>query len=257
MGAVSFAVDYAVVPLRAFAELASPLAVFRAREVKAAEDRLARGAGQAALENEELLEDLARTALPRSRALLMDRRIVHGEVLGRVAGNRDQIEIRLRDPRGVFPGLPVARGDVYVGRLIEVAEERATAVVELVTASGFHVGARVPASVEAGTSDVLMTVGGVKDVPDQGLRLEVHHPSDRQLVAGVAWVHELFDVGEESAVLADGLLLGAVERLGEEGPLGVVPELDYLDGLFQVVVFAPADGWSEATTDNRFQFVNI
>jgi len=238
---VGLAVDFAVIPLRAFAELASPLAVFRAREVRAAEDRLARGAGEAARENEELLEDLARSALPGARSLLMDRRIVHGEVLGRVAGNRDRIEIRLRDSRGVVPGLPVARGDVYVGRLIEVAVERGTAVVELVTASDFHVGARVPASGEDATSDVLMTVGGVKDVPGRGFWLEVHHPSDRQLTGGIAWVHELFDVGDDHAALADGLLLGAVERLGPEGPWGVVPELDYLDGLFQVVVFAPPD----------------
>lgn len=248
VGAVDAAVDLAVVPLRAFAELASPLAVLRAPEVRAAEDRLARDAGQAAQENERLLDDLARTALPSAPALLRNRRIVHAEVLGRVPGNRDQIEIRLRDPRGVAPGQPVARGDVYVGRVVEVSEERGTARVELVTAGDFHVGARVPAGEAAGTNgpealqgEVLMTVGGILDAKDRGLFLDVHHPSDRQLDEGIAWVHELFDEAEQFASLADGLLLGAVERLGPEGPWGVVPELDYLDGLFQVVVFAPED----------------
>ena len=266
---VSRAVDLAVVPLRFVAELASPLVLVKARQVAAVEKRLAEGAVDEALANERLLADLARAARPTDPRLIDDRRIVHAEVLGRDR-DRDHLEIRLRDARGVVPGLPVALGDAYVGRIVAVdsewiepgegydetqPDESGTAVVELVTAAGFHVGARVVEARRSGdgplvASEILMTVGGVRAKrgarrsSEKEIRLAVHNPSDRSIRGGLARVHELF-AEEEHAMLAEGLRLGEV-RHGEAGEeadreLWVAPELDYLDGLFHVVVLCPPD----------------
>ena len=242
-------------PVSFLAELASPLAFVRHGRVSAAERRLAADAGRELEENARLLADLARGARPSEPGLASGRRLVHGEVLGPSERSRDLLRVRLADLRGVVRGLPVASGDAYVGRVVEVpggAEQsrRATVpgvvLVELVTARGFHVGARVE---REGAEPVLMTVGGLDDGGRRGrgrtssevLRLAVHHPSDRSLEAGLARVHELFSDAEPFSAVAGGLHLGRVRRAGEEGRLYLEPELDYEDGLFHVVVLAPRD----------------
>ncbi len=239
------AVDFATAPLRIVAELAAPLAFFQARKVAAAERTLAASAEAEAEENERLLRDLCRSALPTEPALLAGRRIVHAEVLGH--RDWDHLLVRLRDPRGLEPGMPVACGNAFVGRLESFVSDAHgdVALVELATAKECFVGARVEPTEELDAA-VQMTVGGVVtglrkrgERHAQVLGLAVHYPSDRRLASGLARVHELFRDEEPWAELAEGLRLGKVERAGEE--LVIVPELDYKDGLSQVVVLAPAD----------------
>lgn len=242
-----------VAPLAFLCELASPLDLLRRAHVRAAERRVA-GELEASLEESaDLLAALARAARPSEPALREGRRLVHGEVLGPTPESRDRLRVRLADLRGVRPGLPVASGDAYVGRVLAVppgadASPRATVpgvvTVELVTAGDFHVGARV-ARAEGG---VLMTVGGL-DALARGrgrerapeLRLAVHHPSDREVGEGLARVHELFADAEPYAALADGFHLGQLAREADEGRVFLRPELDYQDGLYHVVVLAPPD----------------
>jgi len=242
------AVDVVVAPLRFVGELSSPLRLASRHRVLAAEERLARGAQAEARENRRLLEELARCALPTDPALLRDRRVVHAEVEGREPGNRDRIRVRLRDARGLVPGLPVACGDSYVGRLVEVAADagdgRGSGVVELVT--GLRVGGRVAAPPGSGGSDVLLTVGGVVPRPRRAgpggeILLAVHNPSDRPPEGGLARVWELFDDAEPFRELAAGLVLGRIRGADAAGSWAIVPELDYVDGLFQVVVLAPLE----------------
>jgi len=238
-------VDLCTVPLRVVAELASPLTLLEGSRVAAAERSLAERAEIAAEENVRLLADLGRSALPKEPALAEGRRAVHAEVLGHK--DWDHLIVRLRDPRGVDAGMPVAFGDAYVGRIERLLGDSTgqdLALVELATAAGFFVGAAVQA--EPGTEPVLMTVGGVvagkrrhgqrhADV----LGLAVHYPSDRTLARGLARVHEHFREEEPWARLSEGLRLGEVRREGDQ--VLIVPELDYKDGLTQVVVLAPPD----------------
>lgn len=246
-----------VSPLRWAGELASPLGWLRRSEVRAAERRLALAAAEEALGNERLLRDLARHALPVAPELVRGRRLVPAEVRGRARRSRDRIEISIADPAGVVEGLPVVCGDAYVGRVARVGavgpDGRATVEVELVTAAGFHVGAEVRSPTD---EPVLMTVGGVDSTRpelrgrERHVQLAVHNPSDRELESGFATVHELFAESEQHAELSEGFRLGRVQRSPDGRRWTVDPELDYVDGLFHVVVLAPpGSGASAAAAD--------
>ncbi len=243
-----------VSPLRWAGELAAPLGWLRRSEVRAAERRLSLAAAEEARGNEHLLRDLARYALPSDPGLLHGRRLVPAEVSGRARRSRDLMEISIADPAGLVEGLPVACGDAYVGRLARVGERgpdgRVAAEVELVTAAGFHVGAQVRGA--ADEEAVLMTVGGVdSDLRalrgrERHVQLAVHNPSDRELDGGLATVHELFAESEQHAELSEGFRLGRVQRAPDGRRWTFDPELDYVDGLFHVVVLAPPGSGAEA-----------
>lgn len=240
-------------PFFLWTELTSPLAWLRTGEVAAAEERLKRSAQALAEESREVLVDLARSAEPTEPELRAGRRIVHALVLGREAEKLDRVRLRLRDARGVVPGLPVACGDSFVGRLVEVAPDASdiggTALVELVTAKTLHVGARVqdpPGKRLHGEGGVLMTVGGLAkaDGDSSGareIRLALSYPSDPDLHGGLARVHELFREPEDHGALAEGLRLGEVHRDESEDSWWIAPELDFKDGLSHLVVLCPAN----------------
>jgi hypothetical protein len=143
----------------------------------------------------------------------------------------------------------VVCGDAFVGRVLEVRPasdgEGARVLVELVTAADFRVGAQVaPEAAEA--EPVYLTAGGLQ-VPRRGrgearsVHLAVHQPSSNALQGGLARVHELFADEGEQAELGEGFRLGQVRRDGEHDTWWIEPELDYLDGLFQVALVARAD----------------
>ncbi|MEM7305989.1 MAG: hypothetical protein AAF682_04930 [Planctomycetota bacterium] len=247
IGPLEASLGVVLAPLGLVAELASPLWILRGPEVRAAERKLHATRREEARSGEELLRALAEFATPRDPELVRGRRLVHAEVVGRGDGGRDVIRIRLRDARGIEPGLPVVNGPVFVGR-IQKLEPQADpagggfAEVELVTSRRFHVGARV--SDETLGVEVDMTVGGL-DVGPRGasrarIALAVQNPSDRALTSGTAVVHERLREMDPYASLAEGYLLGSVRREGEEH-WNIEPELDYLDGLFHVVVLATPD----------------
>ncbi len=247
-------------PFFLWTELTSPLALLRTGEVAAAEEGLKGSAQALAEESRELLVDLARSAEPTEPELRAGRRIVHALVLGREGEKLDRVRVRLRDARGVVPGLPVACGDAFVGRLIEVAPAAndiapagndiapagndigGTALVELVTAKAFQVGARVH-----GEGGVLMTVGGLapgkktrgEPLGAREIRLALSYPSDPELLGGLARVHELFREPEDLGALAEGLHLGQVRHEESDDSWWIAPELDFKDGLSHLVVLCP------------------
>ncbi len=231
--AVERALDVALAPLGWVAQLGAPFALVHAREVAAAERELARGARAEAAEGAETLARLAARALPSDPALLEGRHFIPAEVLERP--RRDECWALAASAVGLTRGAPVVCGDVYVGRVVEVRPGPETRVrVQLVTAKDFRIGAEV-----RGEDPLYLVVGGVR-APRRGsearvVRLAVHQPSAAGL-AGLVRVHELFPEGEDSGGLAEGFRLGELRRAGEREPAWVEPELDYLDGLFQLAI---------------------
>ena len=241
IGPLESALSVAVSPLRVVAELASPFWLLRGPEVRAAEGRLLSGWEEEARAGAELNAALAREATPADPTLVQGRRLVHAEAIGRSPNSRDRLRIRVHDARGLDRGYPVVNGSAYVGRVLRVdpfpdPASGGEAWVELVTAPSFHVGVRVLDEEHGLPID--MTVGGIDgEAGVEGVALAVHRPSDRSLVGGEAVVHERLDM-KDHANLAEGYGLGRLRRVGEERWV-VEPLLDYLDGLFHVVVLAP------------------
>lgn len=241
---VARVVDGLLVPLRWVAELGSPLTLLGARSVAAAERELALAAPAEAAEGAETLRLLAEGALPADPALRAGRHFVPAEVVGRPL--RDECWVVPRERAGIARGVPVVCGDAFVGRVLEVREGPPLLVrVQLVTERGFRIGAEVRASAgeaQFESEAIFLTVGGVR-VPRRGdprtVRLAAHQPSSSALSEGVARVHELLADSEDREQLAEGFRLGQVRREGERGDLWVEPELDYLDGLFQVALVVP------------------
>jgi len=229
----------ALAPLRPVAELASPLALLRAPEVRAAQrDALAAWHEEAAA-GERLLAAQARIATPSDPALVAGRRLVHAEVVGRSPGESDLLQARVRDVRGIEVGLPVVHGTVFVGRVRRVgpaAQLDADRIeIELVTSKTFRVGARVRDEVTG--RDVDLIVGGL----DKSSALAVQSPSDRGLSGGVARINARLGELDPDLRLAQNYLLGRVERVEDEEHWSVGCELDYRDGLFHLVVLAHPD----------------
>ncbi len=244
-------------PLRFAADLASPLHLVRAPRVHAAEGKLVRSSQEEAEEHLRVLENLARFAEPSDPRIREGRYIVPGEVIGRVANadKKDLIRIHLRDGSAVRRGQPVACGDAYVGRIDSIrakgSEGAAEATVELVTSAGFSVGGRMDRESEDQDEEVFLIVGGLSSRRSKDtIRLAVQYPSDPSITGGEVCVYERFAEAEEFAQLAEGLLLGRLERYASESSrrkrsFGVVPILDYRHGLYRVVVLAPEESRPE------------
>ena len=256
---VERAVAVLLAPLRLVAELGRPLDLVHALEAAAAERELAAAAAREAAEGAETLARLAARALPRDPRLAEARRFVPAEVLERPSS--DECWAAVGQSLGMARGAPVVCGDVYVGRVLEVRPGPETLVrVQLVTAASFRVGAVIRAEdavlrgaeTVAGTAPgaelqrsaepVYLTVGGVR-VARRGeprmVRLAAHQPSSSEVAGGLVRVHELFADADDSGGLAEGFRLGELRRAGERDLSWVEPELDYLDGLFQLAIVVP------------------
>ncbi len=254
---VQIAVQWLTAPMRLAAELAAPLRIFERRSLLAAERDLASTAPDEVQLSAALKRDLQRRAEPSDPKLRRGRVLVGGEVRGRDASSEDRILVQLSDITGVVPGLPVVCGDAYVGRVLDVLADPTsaevdpdasgpvwgTALVELVTAAGFHVGASV-ADAGADGEPVYSTVGGLYVSSERMPRAEdvrfltLHNPSDRKLQEGLVRVNELFDDTETFSQLSRGFILGKVQRV-TDGGWRVQPRIDYEDGLFHVVILVP------------------
>jgi len=237
IAAVERALDVLLAPLGVVAQLGAPFTLVEARGVAAAERELARSAQREAAEGAETLERLAARALPRDPELLRRRHFLPAEVVDRPA--KDECWLVVRRLVAIERGAPVVCGDVYAGRVLEVRPGSETlARVQLVTAASFRVGAEV-----RGEEPVYLTVGGVR-APRRGseprvVRLAVHQPSSDAGVGALVRVHELFPDADDSGGLAEGFRLGELRRADEREPPWVEPELDYLDGLFQLAIVVP------------------
>lgn len=257
--------DTALTPVRALAEVASPLAHLSSATAADADAALAAEVEREQAGRASLLEDLVRFAEPTG-ALREGRRLVPGAVVGRPSGARDRLVVRVPPAERIERGDPVVSGDVFVGRVAAV-HDAGELEVELVTSKRFHVGALRPAD-DAQSEFVRLIVGGLdpgsRSASEHGLLLAVHAPSDREVLPGPVVVSELA-VGDDAAghaaaiaALADGFRLGRLVRL--DGRLCVLPELDYRDGLFQVTVLRPPDAslppvaLEEELVDDKWQF---
>ena len=225
-------------PSRALGTLVMPLAALRSRPLRAAEREQAERAECLAV-----LLDEQQASRPNDPALLPGRGLVPVRYVERVAKNRDAIVVRAPAGRALAPGAPIVCGDVFVGRVradagrVELAPGEA--VVDLVTARSFRVGARV-----ASPRPVELVVGGLVDAPDEdpgGLYLAARAQTDREASSGRAVVWEP-DAAEPELGLADGFLLGELAAYQQNGDdvLGVRAAIDYSGGLHQMFALAPA-----------------
>jgi hypothetical protein len=235
------ALDLVLLPTRVLAEVARPLRFFARARVEAAEKRLAEFGPLELAASRELDAAERRAALPQEPALLAGRGFVHAEVLARAPGRLDRILVQL-DPGGgavVAPGMPVVHGDVYVGRVACVNAALEQAAIDLVTGAGFFVGGRLETAERA--PPVRMVAGGLARLGGgEAVALGVHNPESARGLAGLVRVDEGEGDSryEPYAQEARGFRLGALRQVGEEQH-EIEPELDYLHGLFRVVVVLP------------------
>jgi len=253
VGPVERAFDLVLGPARVLQELAGPVAWLQSRDVHALEpDQRARA--DAELEAHRALEravlEMARPADPALVLGLAERgvRTVRAEVVEHLR-DKDRVVVRLEEPAHVRHGLPVVCGDSFVGLVdleTPVDPRRAPQDVEVVLLCSreARIGARVAADQDRLPCELV--VGGV--TPAAEVRLDVHNPSNRGSTAGEARVWEPSDEG--FAYLANGFRLGCLglDRVPYDGflpasaarqVLGVIPELDFGSGLYQVLVLLP------------------
>lgn len=192
-----------------------------------------------------VLERWYESALPQRAAGTIGRRLVPGEVLGRVAQRRDQLLVRPWSLEGLVPGLPAVVRDAYVGRIGQVDSKRGLVRVDLVTGNNFHVGASVRDA--AGLELCRLVVGGIATAGraqggEPKTWLAAHHPSRADDAAGWAGrqvvVDELLPSLDPHGSLAAGYELGRFAPSGD-GDWRVEPVLDFLHGLSSIVLLAP------------------
>ena len=256
----------ALTPFELAARATWPLArAGRSRTVIAGPERGARRADEAHAAS-VFLDALYASAMPDDPELETGWRPVPAAVVRRPSRTRDEVIVLPWTLEGLEPGLPVVHRDAYVGRVAEVDRAEGTLRVELITGRDTFVGARLlPPTVlrERGLADledsVDLVVGGVavearRRGGSDGARtlLAAHNPGrDRGAfgegeLRGAVVVHELLPELDPHARLAEGFRLGTlVPGVGEED-WRVEPLLDYLHGLFHVVVLSPRD---EATVE--------
>jgi len=236
------ALDLLLLPTRVLAELTVPVRWLARKQVRAAEQRLQ---GLQELEHaasRSLYEAERRMALPKQARLLAGRSFVHAQVIGRPRDNLDRLLVQLQPGAGsaVHPGMPVVHGDVYVGRVACVDSTRDQAAVDLVTGRGFFVGARLRGTSEdqgPAARPVRMVVGGVTEEGGD-YALALHNPETSQGLSGTVVVEEGQSAPELWADQAHDFVLGVLE--GRDETYWVRPGLDYLHGLFHVVIVCPA-----------------
>jgi len=244
-------------PARLLGNLAFPVSWLARSEVRAAETALLAREEARCAEGRAVLLSAQSRAAPREGVLASGRGLVHAEVFDRPKENLDRVLVRFAPGSRVEPGMPVVCGDFYVGRVDSCSAGEA--VVDLVTGQDFRVGAAVVGAVRVAESEArdgappLLVVGGVvpRGRPGEGgsrdLLLAVHCPSDPDLSAGEVRVREVDPIGGETyAALADGFLLGSLERTQRDRSslLAVRPGLDYSGGLYQMAIVCPAENQS-------------
>ena len=245
IAAVERGLELVFVPARAIVELVVPVRWWRARVAREAEESLWARAPRTRADAERLLADEQAFALPSHAELRRGRRLIHGEVIGRDRDDLDRIVIRVPTSEGIVPGAPVVTGDWYVGRVTGLdAREELLVHAELVTGSGFRVGARVEVTGRF-AEPVAMVVGGIStELQDEedSIYLDVHNPLRRGLRPAEVFIEERVAFDPLQANLARDFALGRLRsvRLPKGSELmRIEPGLDFESGLFQVIVLAP------------------
>lgn len=230
------AVERALTPLRFVAEITWPLRLLGGSPVAAEGQARRQLIDQAA--SRAAIDALHNSVLPTVEERRRGRRLVRAEVLRRGARGRDQIVVRPWTFDGLAPGQPVVVRDAYVGRLAGVDRARGVVTVDLVTDRAFFVGAKLERPDDE--SAVHLVVGGLAVRSRRGGEpetwLAAHNPSGNPRTGERVVVGELLPELDPHASLADGYDLGVLEAGRAEGDWRVRPVLDYLHGLFHVVI---------------------
>lgn len=244
---VEAALDLALLPARALAELAAPLSWMQFRTIRAAESALSERARAEFDARKDFEAAERRAALPTTPTLRDRRRFVHATVVGRREQHFDRLVIEPdgRDVAGLELGLPVVAGDAFVGRIVEIEPPPSgRVVVELVTAKRFTVGALLEPLLDAESEPIRLVAGGVVSDRRRGARREhaiaVHNPSRSRLHQALVRVDDGFSVLERFAEQAQGFELGSLEER-DDGEWSIRPRLDYSAGLFQVAIVCPPE----------------
>lgn len=237
----------------------APLGRFARRDFDAEDPELHKRRSAEEAQARDFLVALFASAETSRADLIEGRRRVPAAVLRRPSGRTDELIVQPWTLAGLSVGLPVVHRDVYVGRVSELLPEERALRVSLITGRDTFVGARVlpPAAlVERGLASeqdaVELVVGGVQiegrgPLDQRRALLAAHYPSrgrsafrDGEL-RGAVTVHELLPELDRYSALAEGYGLGLISRGEGEEDWRVEPQVDYLSGLFHVVVLAPAE----------------
>lgn len=230
-------------PARLLSELCAPVRWLRLRAARAAESALVERDGVEHAARVELQELQRAASAPQSDTLRHERRFVHAEVIERAGQRFDMLVVRLDGltSSGLERGMPVVHGDDFVGRVAQLdSPQPGLALVELVTAREFAVGARLEALDEHG-EPLRAVAGGLAPHSRRGadLRLALAAPSRRELPAVVARVDESLSALAPFAAQSEGFRLGFVEA-SPRGEHVLAPALDLRGGPFRVSIVAPA-----------------
>lgn len=242
-GELERGLSLALSPLRLMSEVAAPIGLLRAREVRASERRALALREKEDEERRALGADQRRFVLPQDAALRQGRSFALAEVVRRVPGDADRLEVRLLDPpiggERVQAGQPVVVGDEYIGRVRSVDPDGGGAVVELVSRPDVLVGAR---GAQCGER---MVVGGLLRSPREraSALLAVHGASAAEPAPGPLLVDESGAGDVPFAAESAGFSLGNLVRLEgrlREALFGVRPNVNLAGGVFQVAVVGRA-----------------
>ena len=235
--------DGLLLPTRALGELTTPASWLTRNAVRAGAGNAHTVAAEIA-RRDALLEAVLRTAEPDRRGLLAGRGWVHGEVFERSGRNLDRIIIALPVAARIERGMPVVSGEAFVGWTKDPIRDRPGHwEVTLVTAGTSRVGAWLETP---GREDptAFFVAGGLAPIGRSDVVLGIHNPSRCDLPRGTVEVYEPEVPGEAPwSRLANGFRLGTLlrEQRGAREVLGILPELDYRSGLYEVLVLCPPD----------------
>jgi len=244
IGRVDALAEQALAPVRLAGRALTPLAELGG-SVSATERRVRAIAAESY--GAAVLEDLVFASLPPA-ALREGRRSVPARVLDRPSGRRDELVVEPWTLVGVEVGQPVVVHDAYLGRVVALDRRRGRATVRLVTDRELFVGAvhRPDAPPADGSAPARFVVGGLAVGPRRAgggeplLGLAAHNPSRPDVHAGGELVvDELLDELDPFADLSRGFRLGALARSEDEGDWHTEPLVDFLFGLYQVVILTP------------------
>ncbi|MEO0652429.1 MAG: rod shape-determining protein MreC [Planctomycetota bacterium] len=240
--AVEGLADRLVSPLRYLAQVTWPIRLLAAGEASAGADVQAGLLEEVA--SRQALEALYQVAVTEVPELVEGRRQVPAVVVSRDARDRDRIRIKPWTLDRLAVGQPVVHREAYVGRVASLDPTTGLVEVDLVTGSDFFVGARV-AGEDAGSESLQLVVGGLAAERrldgEPRTWLVAHNPSTRPSAGQRVLVHELLPELDTLADLAAGYGLGTLEEGKSDGDWRVRPLLDFLHGLYHVVVLTPAD----------------
>ncbi|MEZ5978180.1 MAG: hypothetical protein R3F34_08185 [Planctomycetota bacterium] len=256
-------------PTRTAAHLAWPFVVAATRSVSAAEREA--DAEAAEEQGEEIAEELVLASLPvPDGPLWRGRRRVPARVLRRPSGDRDEIVVEPWALAGIEVGMPVTTGAAYVGRVVSIDRDARTATVRLVTSKDGAVGALLERDERATTPapPVRFVVGGVAlgprpEVGEAHLLLAAHNPSvPGANPRGELVVDELLPELDPYHELSRGFRLGRIAESSTEGDWRVEPLVDFLHGLYTVVIVTPLSGPpveppAHPLADGRWAFARV